>query len=127
MRSPLLCLLSLALVVTGCRTQSSAPPNVPTVTATSQQTVLPPRQPGAPLPQEGAFVTVRGQVRNPVVPWTVDLTLAQAIVLADYFGFGDPREIIVVRQGVSYSIDPRRLLKGLSNGLLEPGDIVVLR
>ncbi len=88
---------------------------------------LPPQQPGAVTPQQGAYVTVRGQVRNPVIPWTEGLTLAQALVQADYIGFGDPREIMVVRQGVTYRVDPQRLLKGLGNGPLLPGDIVDIR
>ncbi len=124
-----LCLLCwlLLLVGVGCRTKPSAPPGAQAPVATSPQMVLPPRQPGQPVPEQGAFVTVRGLVRNPVIPWTEELTLAQAIVQADYYGFGDPREITVIRQGVAYPVDPRRLLKGLSNGLLAPGDVVLIR
>jgi len=83
--------------------------------------------PGAPPPPQGAYVMVQGQVRNPYIRWTEGLTLAQAIVQADYFGFADPHEIVVVRQGVSFAVDPRHLLRGLANGVLEPGDLIVIR
>jgi PBP1b-binding outer membrane lipoprotein LpoB len=44
-------------------------------------------------------VVVRGPVRNPVVPWTEGLTLAQAIVDADYTGFMNPILVRVIRNG----------------------------
>jgi hypothetical protein len=37
--------------------------------------------------RENTFnVTVQGQVSNHVIPWTIDLTLARAIVQANYAG-----------------------------------------
>jgi hypothetical protein len=44
-------------------------------------------------------VVVRGPVRNPVVPWTEDLTLAKALLDADYTGFMNPHFIRVIRDG----------------------------
>ena len=42
---------------------------------------------------------MQGPVRNPVVPWTEGLTLAQAIVDADYTGFMNPKLVRVIRNG----------------------------
>jgi len=44
-------------------------------------------------------VIVQGPVRNRVVPWTEGLTLAQAIVDADYTGFMNPMLVRVIRNG----------------------------
>ena len=44
-----------------------------------------------------AVVTVLGPVRVPKLDWTEDLTLAQAIVAADYQRATVPRQIIIRR------------------------------
>jgi hypothetical protein len=49
--------------------------------------------------QQPPQVVVRGPVRNPVVPWVEDLTLAKAIVDADYTGFMNPILVRVIRNG----------------------------
>jgi hypothetical protein len=78
-------------------------------------------QPQAPT------VLVRGEVKKPLVPWTENLTLARAIVAAEYTGFFDPREIRLLRKGETLKVNPRRLLRGADDVPLEPGDIVELR
>lgn len=57
-------------------------------------------------------VTVIGPVRVPKLDWTEDLTLARAIVAADYQGGFDPREIILRRGREEVRIKPAQLLKG---------------
>ena len=86
-------ILVVAIVATGC---SSKPKR------SSLSGVLP--SPGMPVPppqprmdQQRTHVTIQGQVRNPVIPWTPDLTLAQALVLSDYFGERDPKSIVIFR------------------------------
>jgi hypothetical protein len=69
-------------------------------------------------------VIVRGEVRMPVVPWVEDLTLARALVAADYSALADPREILIIRRGVAQRVDIRKLLSGAEDPLLEPGDII---
>jgi hypothetical protein len=69
-------------------------------------------------------VWVHGQVRHPRVPWHENLTLAQALVAADYIGALNPTRINVIRQGQTYRVDPKRLLRGAEDPLLEPGDVV---
>ncbi len=75
------------------------------------------------LAQEPA-VWFRGQVRHPRVPWRENLTLAQALVAAEYTGALDPTRINVIRQGQTYRVDPKRLLRGVEDPVLEPGDVV---
>jgi len=74
----------------------------------------------------GPTVTFIGEVRNQLIPWTADLTLARAIVAADYYGSTDPRTIILIRAGQQTVYDPKKLLQG-SDVLLEPKDVVEIR
>jgi hypothetical protein len=71
-------------------------------------------------------VVIIGQVQNPEVQWTEGLTLAQAIVAADYTGHGNPKEISLIRQGETTQIDPKDLLRG-NDVPLQPGDKITLR
>jgi hypothetical protein len=74
---------------------------------------------------QGSSVTVNGEVRNRVVPWTEGLTLAKAVLAADYYGTKDPGQIIIVHNGIATQVDPRQLLSGVDI-LLQPGDVVQL-
>ena len=74
---------------------------------------------------QGPSVTINGEVRNHVVPWTQGLTLAQAVVAAEYTGAKDPGQIIIVHLGIATRVDPRQLLSGVDIPL-QPGDIVQL-
>ena len=71
-------------------------------------------------------VWFRGLVRNPRVPWHENLTLAEAILAAGYTGALNPSGIRVIRQGQTYHVDPKQLLRGVEDPPLEPGDIVEL-
>ena len=69
-------------------------------------------------------IMVRGPVRNPVVPWEEDLTVAKAIVDAEYTGFMNPVFVRVIRDGQMVEE-----LKGIDllhhqDFPLQPGDIV---
>jgi len=69
-------------------------------------------------------VTVQGPVRNRVVPWTEGLTLAKAIVDADYTGFMNPVLVRVIRNGIIIEeMKGSDLLHG-RDFPLEAGDIV---
>src|SRR5688572_26675809 len=89
-----------------------------------------PRQqvPNAPAPvaEQRPTVFVRGDVKHPAIPWTEDLTVARAIVAAEYHALFDPLRIAVIRQGRTYEIKPRDLLRGREDFPLEPGDLVVI-
>jgi hypothetical protein len=68
-------------------------------------------------------VSVQGQVSNHLIPWTIDLTLAKAIVAANYVGIFNPRIIRVLRNGQTIEVDANDLLKGRDMPL-EAGDAV---
>ena len=74
---------------------------------------------------QGPCVTVNGEVRIRVVPWTQGLTLAKAVIAADYYGAKDPGQLIIVHNGIANRVDPKQLLSGVDIPL-QPGDIVQL-
>jgi len=113
-------LLLLALVVSSCATRARARADAQAAFIAGQQAQAL-SQPRAPS------VLVRGEVKKPLVPWTENLTLARAIVAAEYTGLFDPREILLIRKGEMLKVNPRRLLRGADDLPLEPGDIVELR
>jgi hypothetical protein len=120
--------LAWALVVVsfslgGCTTKSKAQSDARTAFLAGQQESMMRMQQGQ---NQVPTVSVQGRVRNNIVPWTEDLTIAKAIVAAEYYGHTDPTQIILVRQRVAKRIDPRTLLSGEDVPLL-PGDIIELR
>jgi hypothetical protein len=74
---------------------------------------------------QGPTVTVLGEVRNALVTWTADLTLAKAVVAAQYYGRTDPARITIQREGKEIHCDPRDLLGG-KDVQLEPNDVIEL-
>jgi hypothetical protein len=74
----------------------------------------------------GPSVTIEGEVRQSFVPWTRELTLAKAIIAADYYGAQDPRKITIVRNGEELPVDPARLLTG-DDYPVAPGDVIRLK
>lgn len=74
---------------------------------------------------QGPSVTLMGQVRFPIIPWTEDLTLAKALVQAGYLPAAPPSDILIVRHGQAFHADPAKLLKG-EDIPLEQGDVVQL-
>ena len=119
-RSAVICFLLFALALAGCTTKSSARSQARAAYAAGQQQAL------ERVLQSRNSVTVIGTVRNPLVPWTEDLTLARALVAADYYARGNPREIIIVRNGQPLTVDPKRLLQG-EDIPLEAGDVVNIK
>lgn len=81
-----------------------------------------------PAAQEAArraqmIVHVRGAVRNGIIPWSEDLTLAGALVEADYIGRVQPLSVTVTRGRQVQRVSASRLLSG-HDMFLEPGDVV---
>jgi hypothetical protein len=107
----------LFLPVAGCETKSGARLEARQAYVEGQEQAL---QQSHPKP---AVVTVTGEVRNSVIPWTEDLTLAKAIVAADFTSRHDPRLIRVIRDGRPIEIRPSALLNGRDMPLL-PGDLI---
>ena len=76
--------------------------------------------------QQEPAVFVRGEVRNPVIPWTEDLTLARAILAADYVGRWDPHSFNLIRGNRTKRFSAAMLLSG-EDAPLEPGDVIEVR
>jgi hypothetical protein len=111
-------LLLLALALSGCVSKSKANAQARAAFLAGQQ------QAEVRMQQvQGPSVTVNGEVRNRIVPWTQGMTLAKAVVAAEYTGAKDPAQIIVVHLGVAHRVDPKQLLSG-ADIPLQPGGIV---
>ena len=119
-----LLLIALMLTLNGCVTRAAAKAQAREAFVAGQQQALA-RMPQQSQQMQGPSVTVVGPVKNGVIPWTEDLTLAKAIIAAGYAGTTDPREIHVVRGGRAMQIDPKALLSG-EDMAMQPGDILQL-
>ena len=114
-------LLALVLFMGGCMTKSKADAKARAAFSAGQQQVF-----------ERAFELRRtsirfvGNVKNPLVEWAEGLTLAQAMIAADYQDVATPKEIIVIRGGQPIRVDPKQLLRG-EDYPLQPGDTVEIR
>ncbi len=102
-----LCLL-MAFVGAGCvETKSKADAQAHAAYVAGQ------RQAAASMQSREPSVWVVGNVKTPLIPWTKDLTLARAILTAQYQGAGDPNQIIIQRNGQPpINFDPSKLLQG---------------
>jgi len=83
-----------------------------------QQPVIPPS--GDPQ------VRILGSVRNPVLLWSDGLSLARALVLAEYQPNNPPTSITIYRNNQPLQIDPQAILNGADYPLF-PGDIVYIQ
>ena len=79
------------------------------------------------MERERLSIKFNGQVRNPLIPWTEDLRLSQALNAAEYLGRNDPMSIYILRGGKSIYVSPRRLISGTNDPFLEPGDVIDIR
>lgn len=116
------CCLAIALaMLSGCVRRSTARREAQVAFLNGQQNSV--------ERQERLLATtlmVRGQVRSPIVTWKPDMTLSAALLEAGYLGRTDPHRITLTRQGISHSIEVRRLLKGLEDPAVLPGDLIEL-
>lgn len=67
-----------------------------------------------------------GHVKNPIVLWTDGLTLAKALVDAEYLDQNTPGTITIYRNGQAMRIDPQSLLAGEDYPLF-PGDTILIQ
>ena len=113
-------IILVAMTLAGCVTKSKAKADAREAFIAGQQQAMA----MARLQQaQGPTVTVVGQVRNKIIPWTQDLTLARAIVNAGYFGTSDPHQIVIVHDGKATTIDSKQLLNG-EDVPVQAGDVV---
>lgn len=109
--------LFLILMVSGCVTGSHANAQAQAAFAAGQQQAIAQQT-------AGPTVHFRGDVKKTTLPWTEELSLAQALVAAEYSGLWDPHIILIIRKGETFRIDPKRVLRGLEDPMLEPNDTV---
>ena len=113
-----LLIVILILPLAGCTTKSKANAKARGAFMAGQNSAL-------RMQPQGLTVSVIGAVRNPVILWTEDLTLAKAIVAAEYQDQRDPREILIRRGGEDFRISPNTLLKG-DDIPLQPRDEIII-
>ena len=111
-------ILSSILPFAGCTTKSKANAHARAAFMAGQNSA------SRSTPQ-GLTVTVIGPVRNQVILWTEDLTLAKAIVAAEYQEQRNPREILIRRGGEDFRVSPNTLLKG-DDISLQPRDEIII-
>jgi hypothetical protein len=115
-------LFVIGMVAAGCTTKAKARAHAGAAFTAWQQ------QQAAGNVRIPAFsVKIVGEVRYPVVEWSEGLTLAQAIVAAEYTGPATPFSIEISRNGEIISVKPQYLLQGRNDPALEPGDVVEIR
>jgi len=114
-------LILLALAAAGCVSKSK-------MQARQRAAFLAGEKQGVAVAQANSNVVwVMGNVRNPSIPWTPELTLRQALIEADYNGPGDPSQIVVSRNGAQPTeISAQELLNGFDMPL-QAGDRVEVR
>jgi hypothetical protein len=118
--------LLIAVALGGCVTKSKANAQARAAFLAGQQEAMARmQQPQTQTQTQGRepSVTLNGEVRNRVVPWTAGLTLAKALLAADYYGTTDPDQIMIVHNGMATRVDPKMLLTGVDIPL-QPGDVV---
>jgi hypothetical protein len=111
-------LAALLFFAAGCETKSRAREEARKAYVEGQEQAL--QQQSASKP---SFVTVTGPVRNSIIPWTEELTLAKAYAAADYTGYIRPRFIRITSEGQTAEIKFSLLLNG-GDMPLEPGDLI---
>ena len=116
--------LLLAATFVGCVSKSKAKAQARNAYIAGQQAAIA-RMQQVQTQGQGPCVTVNGDVRNHVVPWTEGMTLAKALVAADYLGTADPAQIIILHNGIGTRVEPKQLLSGIDIPL-QPGDVVHL-
>lgn len=118
-------LVLVGFLLAGCVSKGTAEARARAAFMAGQQQQL--QQQAATMARQsqirGPTVTVLGPVRNSLVPWTADLTLAKAVLAAEYYGPRDPSVIIIQRGGKEFSYDPKTLLSG-QDIPLDPNDVV---
>jgi hypothetical protein len=115
-----LCVVVCLLAIVGCVSKTKAK-------LTAQQAYIAGQQQAMMAMQQKAnTVEIRGNVKNTSIPWTEGLTLAKAIVAAEYQGAHDPTSVIIMRKGAGTEIKAAELLQGHDEPL-EPGDVIQIR
>jgi hypothetical protein len=127
--------LILALAVGGCANKAKTQEQIRRAYIAGAQAAREQMQqaqaqapPSAPQPMPSTTqpqVRVLGSVRNPVLPWSEGLTLAHALVQAEYEKSIPPSAITIFRNNEPLQINVQQVLQGADYPLF-PGDIVLI-
>lgn len=120
MKPFLVCCLLIGLAAAGCVSKSTA-------NAQARAAYLAGQRDAMSQALKGPSVGIIGNVKNAVIPWTPELTLAKALIAAEYRGATDPGEIIVSRPGQpALHVRAQQLLQG-QDMPLQAGDQIEIR
>src|SRR6185369_2706895 len=98
-------LLGMVFITPACVSKSKADARARAAFLAGQQQAM------QQMVMRGPTVSFIGDVRNAVVPWTAGLTLAQALLAAEYYG-PDPESIVIRSENEHIQVDLNRLLTG---------------
>jgi hypothetical protein len=115
--------LLLSFLLLGCVSKRKAEAQARAAFFAGQKQAMEMAQRGQAM---GPTITVVGEVRNPTLPWTSDMTLAKALIAAEYYGSKDPSQILIARNGQAIAYDPKKLLNG-DDVPLQPRDVIEIR
>ncbi len=118
--APIICVPALMVTASGCVSKTQADARARAAFLAGQQQGL------ARAQQLQANIMIIGAVRNNQIAFTQGLTLANALIEADYIGQIDPKQILINRNGQQLQIEPKQLLGG-EDIPLQSGDIVEIR
>jgi hypothetical protein len=112
--------LILLLTIAGCTTKAKSNAQAKAAFIAGQKQAL-------AAQAQSTSVWIVGNVKTSQIPWTADLTLSKALIIADYQGPGDPGQITVFRSGQpAIRVAPNQLLQG-EDIPLQGGDRIDLR
>jgi hypothetical protein len=112
-------LVVVAICIAGCVSKSTAKMQAKEAFMAGQQQAM------SRLMQShgGPSVSIIGPVRAPSIAWTEGMTVAKAIVAAGYEGKGEPKQIVILRNGYAIPVLAKQLLSG-EDVPLEAGDML---
>lgn len=110
-------LICVPLLVAGCVSKTKAKLEAQQAYIAGQQHAM------MTMQQNKTAVQIRGNVKNTSIPWTEGLTVAKAIVAAEYQGAHDPTSVVIFRNGAGTEIKASDLLQGQDEPVL-PGDLI---
>jgi hypothetical protein len=117
--------LSLFVLLSGCASKTKNREQIQRAYAAGMQAgqLQAQQQAQSGVPQ----VKFLGHVKNPVVIWTDGLTLAKALVEAEYVEQNAPSAITIYRNGQPSRVDLQSFLSGQNDYPLFPGDTILIQ
>lgn len=118
-------LLLFSLALAGCAGKTNSKEQIQRAYAAGMQAgqLQAQQQAQSAVPQ----VKFLGHVKNPVVLWTDGLTLAKALVEAEYVEQNTPTAITIYRNGQPTRVDLQSFLAAQDDYPLFPGDMIVIQ